>query len=143
MWWEKRIDKPLDTLRKRQILYSCEAQHEFLKLPGKFKKPSVNEIPTPDNKQTRTDGTYYGELDGKETIFNPEDESMKVGEKELLKSYKYNKNLRRAFNEMEVYSSITTPLPLSKCTHCLTVNNNLNYTPDIRSYTSHYNGAKF
>ena len=138
----KRIDKPQDTLRKRQVLFSGEPFHEFLQLPGKYLRPCLNELPTDENKQKRADATYYGEIDGKLTIFNPEDESQKVGQDELFQSYDYNTILKKGFKEIDVYSVITTQLPLSKCIKAISVDYNLIYSPDIKSYVTNYDGDK-
>ena len=105
--------------------------HDFLNLPGICITPGINELVTDENAQIKADGSYYGEIDGIKTIFNPEDESTRVGSKELLKSYKYHKTLSDAFRGYNIYSAITTPEPISKCTRSISVEDNLNYAPDV------------
>lgn len=41
----KRMDKPLDSLAKRQSVYAGDVMHEFFGLPGKYVGPLANEYP--------------------------------------------------------------------------------------------------
>ena len=136
------IANPEDTLRKRQILYTGEELHMFHHFPGIYDSTVANELPTLTNSQLKTDGTYLSCLNREKIVVNPEDESSRVGEDELLKSYRYNETLRHAFRGMNVHSAITTPLPLSKCMTSIGITKNINFAPEIISYVDNYDGEK-
>ena len=78
-------------------------------------------------------GAYIVEDDGKKLIINIEDESSIVNEETLAKTYGYCVNMEYAYN-LPVYSVITTPIPLNKCTNTYWPSKTLKYIPHIISF---------
>lgn len=129
----KVIDKPDDVLRKIAHAYLGKTVHEYFGLPGKYKHNIENEFPDKDGQEKRTDGAYIVEDDGKDLIINIEDESSIVNKKTLVKSYGYCVNMQYAY-KLPVYSVITTPIPLNKCTNMFCPSKTLKYLPHIISF---------
>ena len=136
-----RIYNPEDLLSKRQSLFAGRELLNFYRMPGVFMYSGVNELPTDLNQHARTDGTIYVNLDGEIYIYNIEDESVKVDENSLKKSYKYNKKLSD-LNDGKVHSYIVTPLPLNKCCKVIFPSENVTFKPNLISMSSHYNGEE-
>ena len=110
----KRMDKPDDTLVKRQATYAGDVMHKFLEFPGDYAGPCMNEYPNVEGGVPRTDSTYYVNYLGKLCVMNWEDESTKVDESTYEKLNYYRINLEYFF-KTDVISAITTILPLEKC----------------------------
>lgn len=91
----RKIHNPDDLRFKRQILFAGYEIHNFYCMPGVFMYSTTNEIPTDLNQHARSDGILYVNLDGEKYICSVEDDSMKVDENSLKKSYKYNKKIFR------------------------------------------------
>ena len=129
----ERMDKSEDALRKMSHAYLGQTAHEYFGLPGKYKHNIENEFPDKDGKAKRTDGSYIVEDDGRDMIVNIEDESSIVNENTLAKSYRYSVNMQYAY-KLPVYSAITTPIPLNKCTKFYYPSETLKYFPKIISF---------
>lgn len=129
----KRMDKSEDVLRKMSHAYLGETTHKYFGLPGKYKHNIENEFPDTGGKERRTDGSYIVENNGKDMIISIEDESAAVNKKTLAKSYGYCVNMQYAYN-LPVYSTITTPTPLNKCTKYYYPSETLKYLPRIISF---------
>ena len=76
---------------------------------------------------------YKVKIGDKEFIINNEDETVKVDDDTLLKVDKYKVLLEYGEN-IPVISTITTPVPLSKCTKTLKKSMTQELRPIIRSY---------
>lgn len=75
---EKRMDKPNDTLVKRQASFAGDVMHGFHGFPGTYAGPCMNEYPNVDGGVPRTDATYYVNYQGQKFVMNWEDESKEV-----------------------------------------------------------------
>ena len=107
----KRMDKPDDTLVKRQSSYAGDVMHEYHGFPGHYLGPCMNEYPNALGGVPRTDSTYYINYHGRRGIMNWEEESGKVNIKTLDKLNNYRINLEY-FSKTNVISAITTPTPI-------------------------------
>lgn len=87
----KRMDKPNDTLMKRQASYAEDVIHEFHNFPGTYAGPCMNEYPNVDGGVPRTDSTHYIKYNGRKCIMNWEDESGKISRKTLKKKQQIQK----------------------------------------------------
>ena len=129
----KRMDKPDDTLVKRQASYAGDVIHEYHGFPGTYAGPCMNEYPDAGGGVPRTDSTYYVNYLGKKCIFDWEDESSKVDESTFQKLNRYRINLEYFF-KTDVITAITTILPLEKCKLDFNSSPTLPFKPIIRSY---------
>lgn len=82
----KRMDKPDDTLVKRQASFAGDVMHNFHRFPGTYIKPCMNEYPNAGGGVPRTDSTYYISYLGRKCVLNWEDESSSVGKVPLKNS---------------------------------------------------------
>lgn len=108
-----RMDKPMDTLVKRQTAYAGEITHEFHELPGKYIGACANEYPDSQISVPRVDSAYKVKIKGKIYIINREDESGPIDANVFEKINKYRILLEYASN-MPVIPVITTHLPVNK-----------------------------
>lgn len=129
----KRMDKSDDALRKMSHAYLGKTTHEYFGLPGEYKRNIENEFPSKDGEERRNDGAYIVENNGEEMIISMEDESSIVNKKALAKSYGYCVNMQYAY-KLPVYSAITTPIPLNKCTKVYCPSETLKFLPRIISF---------
>ena len=129
----KRMDKPDDTLVKRQASYAGEVMHEYHGFPGTYAGPCMNEYPDAGGGVPRTDSTYYVNYLGKKCVLNWEDESSKVDESTFQKLNRYRINLEYFF-KTDIITAITTILPLKKCKVDFNSSPTLPFKPIIRSY---------
>ena len=129
----KRMDKPDDTLVKRQASYAGEVMHEYHGFPGTYAGPCMNEYPDAGGGVPRTDSTYYVNYLGKKCVLNWEDESSKVDESTFQKLNHYRINLEYFF-KTDIITAITTILPLKKCKVDFNSSPTLPFKPIIRSY---------
>ena len=137
----RKIRNPDDLRFKRQFLFAAYEIHNFYVMPGVFMYSGPNEVPTDLNQHARSDGVLYVNLDGEKYICNVEDESVKVDEDSLKKSYKYNKKYSD-INDGKVFSYIVTPIQLNKCCKAIFPSENVIFKPNLISMTSHYNGEE-
>ena len=129
----ERMDKPLDTLAKRQSAYIGDVIHEYYQFPGKYDGPCQNEYPDALGSIPRIDAGYFLRIDNKRYIMNIEDESKIITEETLLKSDRYKLLLEYAF-KIPVISAITTIAPIEKCKTVLHKSPTQALKPFIRSY---------
>lgn len=102
----KRMDKPLDSLAKRQSVYAGDVLHEFFGLPGKYVGPLANEYPNVTGSVPRVDSSYLAEIGDKLFVVNREDESGPVNNATIEKINRYRVNLEYA-TELPVMSVLT------------------------------------
>ncbi|WP_296882448.1 hypothetical protein [uncultured Methanobrevibacter sp.] len=103
----KRMDKPLDSLAKRQAAYAGDVIHEFFELPGKYVGPLANEYPNASGSVPRVDSSYLAKIGEKICVVNREDESGKVNNETYEKINRYRVNLEYA-TELPVMSFLTS-----------------------------------
>lgn len=128
----KRMDKPDDTLAKRQAAYAGDVIHEYFKFPGRYFGPCINEYPDNKGSVKRVDSSYLCEINNQIFVLNREDESAKVDEKTLEKVNTYRILLTIA-NQTDVISTITTTVPKKKCLDGLEISPTLTLNPLIVS----------
>lgn len=103
----KRMDKPLDSLAKRQAAYAGDIIHQFFDLPGEYLCPLVNEYPDAAGSLPRVDSSYLAKIEEKTIVVNREDESGIVGDETLEKINNYRINLEYA-TKLPVMSVVTS-----------------------------------
>jgi hypothetical protein len=128
----KRMDKPDDTLVKRQASFAGDVMHNFHRFPGTYIKPCMNEYPNAGGGVPRTDSTYYISYLGRKCVLNWEDESSSVGESTFEKLNKYRINLEYFF-KTDMISVITTTLPLKNCNVNFNISPTLHFKPIVIS----------
>ncbi len=104
---EKRMDKPMDKLAKRQAAYAGDVIHEFHELPGKFIKELPNEYPDSQMTLPKVDSAYLVDINGRECIINREDESGPLNQGFFKRINNYRILLEYAFKK-PVIQVITT-----------------------------------
>ena len=109
----KRMDKPMDTLAKRQAVNAGPVIHEFHELPGKYIGFGANEYPDSENAVPKVDFAYVVEIDGRKYVINREDESGPIDNNVLEKINKYRILLEYTF-KIPVILVITTHLPVGR-----------------------------
>ena len=110
----ERMDKPDDTLFKRQISYAGDIMHQYHRYPGIYMGPCMNEYPNALGGVPRTDSSYYTLYNGRICVMNWEDESTRISKKTFEKTNNYRINLEYFF-KTDVISAITTTVPLDRC----------------------------
>lgn len=129
----KRMDKPNDTLVKRQASYAGDVMHEFHNFSGTYAGPCMNEYPNVGGGVPRTDSTYYVFYNGKKCVMNWEDESTPIDIETLKKIDNYRVNLEYTFKK-PVISGLTTEVPIEKCERIYKKSPTLTLKPIIRLY---------
>ena len=85
-----RMPFPEDTFNKRQFPYFGDAFHKIHDLPGEYVCNISTELKKAGGGTVMCDVAYLAKLpDGSKLIINVEDESSRVKQEELEKSYGY------------------------------------------------------
>lgn len=129
----KRMDKPPDSLAKRQSVYAGDVLHEFFGLPGKYVGPMANEYPNVTGSLPRVDSSYLAEIGDKLFVINREDESGPVNNVTMEKINRYRVNLEYA-TELPVMSVLTVDKSPSFSQNATELSPTLTFSPWVIVY---------
>lgn len=129
----KRMDKPLDSLAKRQSVYAGDVMHEFFGLLGKYVGPMANEYPNVTGSVPRVDSSYLAEIGDNLFVVNREDESGSVNNATIEKINRYRVNLEYA-TELPVMSVLTVDKSPSFSQNATELSPTLTFNPWIIVY---------
>ena len=129
----KRMDKPLDSLAKRQSVYAGDVLHEFFGLPGKYVGPLANEYPNVTGSVPRVDSSYLAEIGDKLFVINREDERGPVNNATIEKINRCRVNLEYA-TELPVMSVLAVDKSPSFSQNALELSPTLTFNPWVIVY---------
>lgn len=99
----ERMDKPDDTLFKRQISYAGDIMHQYHRYPSIYMGPCMNEYPNALEGVPRTDSSYYTLYNGRICVMNWEDESTRISKKKHLKKPTTIESILSIFSKLTSY----------------------------------------